>query len=203
MTSIEENCSGETRFCQSKRFLYYPIIETSAYSFEISASLTQNQKEMFAGIQFWVVTSDENYVLSFLILRYFLFVFSFGSSVVYFIFFFKSKEITRTFEHKYLVVFSISIALLNNPLAAWSVFRPSVTLNAISCFFSSQFIGVCLFFWMVVWKRAKLESGEIKNAFLSIIIFGIPAIVFINSSLLGLIYFFENVFSTSELRASQ
>ena len=90
-----------------------------------------------------------------IILRYTFFALSSLGLIFYGLFFIRIPKNLRTFEHKYILLLSVSLVIFNDPFYLLTIYKAGPTMAFFSTFFVVQFITFLIIFWVVMIRRRK------------------------------------------------
>lgn len=160
-------CTEGHALCQDNLLMMYPSIEFPNVRFQVEVNLDGMLESMVEGMLFFMYTSNPQYTIYLLTLRYSLLLISLISLASYAYFYKSLQEFNRTFEHKYIYLLSVALVLFNDPLYALTTFYGSITCAVFSTIHVSMFFSLLIFFWMVMFPRMNFEQDKISTRFAS------------------------------------
>lgn len=166
----------------------YPFLTQNQYSLEIQFDLDEKQTEIFSGISYNLITINKDYNISVISIRMLLLVLSLLNLISYIFFYRETNRISRTFEHKFILIMSFSLVFFNDPIFILTTLFPSITLISISTISITQFFTIVSFFWLVLWNRIHSETNQINTKNISVINILISFLLFISlTSFMGFV----------------
>lgn len=95
--------------------MMFPQIESDYYFLSVTFDIDKSYANVISKFAFYITTQNPAFTFFSLVLRYVLLGVSFIGLVVYAYMYWKMDPSTRTFEHKYILVLSISLFFFNDP----------------------------------------------------------------------------------------
>lgn len=160
-------CNQNDWNCKNNLLFLYPKIEDRNVRFSVNFALDSAVKPMFQSFDFFMYTSNPDYTMYQLFLRYSLVLVSFVSLVTYAIFYVNLLERNRTFEHKYILFLAVTLVLFNDPFYVISLFYGSVPVYLFQNIQMSLFLAYIVHFWMVMLQRIHRERNQSETAFMN------------------------------------
>ena len=192
-------CDPQTYICNDFVLAMYPFFTQNQYSLEIQFELDENQTEIFSGISYNLITINKDYNIFVMSIRMLLLVLSILNLILYIFFYRETNKISRTFEHKFILIMSFSLIFFNDPIFILTTLFPSITLLSISTISITQFFAIISFFWLVLWNRIHSETNQINTKNISIINISISLFLFISlTSFMGFVGVLETFFPLLE-----
>lgn len=112
---------------------------------------------------FFITTQNKAFTYFSLVLRYILLGLSFFGLCFYAYMYYKMDSSTRTFEHKYILLLSISLFFFNDPWYAATLLHTRMLNALFSTITVTQFVGFLVFFWIVMMRRIHSEPVSIDT----------------------------------------
>ncbi len=181
-------CDEGDQYCYDNYFILYPQVNYSNYRIRITLDEFEGTyATLIEGLHFFMFTANERYTKFLLGLRYTLFGISIVSLIVYLVFYIKSSEGMRTFEHKYIMALSISLQFFNDPLYALTILKANAFWAVLSTLFVTSFVSLLVTFWIITFQRMYRERTELSTNLLNKRNVGLGVAIFILTSISGLI----------------
>lgn len=123
-----------------------------------------------------------------IILRYTFFALSSLGLIFYGLFFIRIPKNLRTFEHKYILLLSVSLVIFNDPFYLLTIYKAGPTMAFFSTFFVVQFITFLIIFWVVMIRRIHKEPVRVGTKLLdrySLIIGSIGFILYLVTGMIA------------------
>lgn len=157
------HCDAGSIYCEEHGFILYPRTDHKNYRIRIEIEIDNMYKSIIKGIRFFAKTQNPEYTKFLLAVRYTCFAISLAFSVWFFVFYKTIKPEYKTFEHKYILILSIAVLFFNDPLYGATVMKSSTFLAILSALFVVTFIGLLMFFWIVMVQRMHKESIHVST----------------------------------------
>lgn len=157
------HCEKDSRYCEESGFVLNPRITSRNYYVSIQIELDSIYKPLVKGMRFFAKTQNPAYTSYLLGVRYACLIISLVFSSAYLLFFRQIKPEFKTFEHKFILVLSIALIFFNDPIYAATMLTASTWLTILSALFVVVFIGLLIFFWIVMVQRIHKESIRVTT----------------------------------------
>lgn len=177
-------CPTDSLYCESNYLLMYPSIDTANVRLAVNFYIEEPLKQVITHANFFMYTSNPQYTIYLLILRYSLLFISLIRLIMYSRFYCHLEYKNRTFEHRFIMFLSVALVLFNDPLYAVSSFYGSVGFSVVSTLNLAMFLAALLFFWMVMFPRITFEINKVSTRFAGTLPRVLSLFVFILFSLL-------------------
>ncbi len=115
-------------------------------------------KGILKGIEFDAEVVNKKFTNFSLVLRYTFLTLSIISGIFYLLFFFRTPAALRTFEHKYIAVFTVALVLFNDPFYFLTIYEANEFLACLSTFWVVLFATLLLLFWVIMFQRMTVEN---------------------------------------------
>lgn len=138
--------------------MIYPQLDHRNYLIEIEFDVDPTLNSLVDGMVFQGRTQNPKFTQFLIIFRYVLLGVSVLALLVYMVFYCRIPLSQYTFEHKAILLLSLSLVLFNDPIFAVTIFRPTIGAASVSTIFVMQFVGLLVWFWVAMWRRMHREA---------------------------------------------
>lgn len=165
-TTIQVNCPQGQEYCDTNVLILYPELEFRNYMITVQFMLDPSISQLVDGILFSGKTQNDKYTTYLMVYRYVLLAISILFCLAYVVFYCKTPKTQITFEHRFILLLSLSVVIFNDPVFAVTIFSPTIAAATFSVIFVMQFVGFLVVFWIVMWRRMHREpvSSSSKEA---------------------------------------
>jgi hypothetical protein len=155
--TLQVICDPLEEYCETNVLLIYPQLDYQNYLIEIEFEVDPNLHTLVDGMAFGGRTQNPRFTMYLIVYRYILLGISVLALLSYLWFYCRTPASQLTFEHKFILLLSLSLVFFNDPIFAVTVFKPSIGAAVFSTIFVMQFMGFLVVFWVAMWRRMHHE----------------------------------------------
>lgn len=138
--------------------LIYPQLNYPHYLIRVEFQLEPQLNSLVDGMVFGGRTQNPKFTAFLMAYRYTLFALSVLAFLVYCVFYCRQPANQLTFEHRFILLLSISLMFFNDPIFGITIMHPTVAAAVFSTIFVMQFVGLLVVFWVAMWRRMHTET---------------------------------------------
>lgn len=109
---------------------------------------------------FFVNRSNPSFTFFLLVVRYWLLGIALIGFGFYLNFYLNSSKTNLTFEHHYIMILSIGLLMMNDPLSAATILIGTPVFVVFSTIYVTLFLSLILFFWTLMYTRIHSEIDK-------------------------------------------
>ena len=151
-------CEADSHECVGQKLVSFLQPKKSFLQFDVNFILNPERISEFDHFSFSVLLSSQQKIVFYSFLRIFFGLMSLFYLIWFTVFVFDLPGHSRTFEHKFLVVLSISLFLFNNPFHFLFYTFSFVYFEIVPNIFEVFFTCLLIFFWIIMFERIKSET---------------------------------------------
>lgn len=150
-------CYPQQAFCTEKLIVFPTIFGAANYQVSVTFEAPSATQNSLNNIYFVLETATDAYVTALIAVRYALLAVSLLAGISYVVFFLKTNRIARTFEHKMILILSISLIFFNDPFSFFSTTSQNPCWWALAGVAIGQFFGLLVFLWLGLLHKIRHE----------------------------------------------
>jgi len=158
--TIDVFCYQSDMVCDDNLLFIFPDLRYTNYRLIINLEMLPPLKNFFAEAFFYVTASNPRFSVFLIAVRSFLLLLSLVFGAFYLRFYSAAPIEDRTFEHHYIMVLSVALVMLNDPIYSLSVLFGYLPLVVFSTLYIAVFFSLVFFFNLVMYKRMHSEIGQ-------------------------------------------
>lgn len=162
-SEMEITCDKDRKWCSTNVLIFYPWINQRNFDLSIRFDQDALLAQGITQLDMHGISNNPKYILFLLVYRFVLFIISLGFLISYILFIRTVPQECRTFEHRFITLFLVSLTLFNDPLYSLTILKANIASTVISCLFVTFFLSCLIYFWLIMLQRIHKETLSVNT----------------------------------------